>query len=256
VTLFHNLFIHKPEVPFYVPVLREDNKKMYHKITSFFHQHTSSLCITKPPRASDVSNTCIVHSTPTSSPIFHHYITAKKCQELSSEKHQHVHFNPHVTVRSHIHRHSYTDEEFEATFYTEAEYAGIKSECREIVLEILYVQKRAAIKNNNSGPPTLDTILEEEEESEEEESPSCPHWGLERMLDGDAAKKRRHQAIDFVMEEQDRQWHMGTEEPDKICAVYFEISNLCQTEAHRIGLQDQQDQEQFLMADDYNDISL
>lgn len=201
------------------------------------------------------SSTCIVHSTTTSSPIFfQHYITstpAPRKHQLSSfaEKH-HVRFNPHVTVRAHIHLQNYTDEEYEATFYTEAEYAVIKLECREIVLGLL----QTAINNDNKNSgPLLDTI--------EEDSPSC-HWGLERMLNGGLTKKRRHQAIAFVMEEQDRQWYMGTEEPEMIVAVYSELSELCQAEAHRTGLRDQQDQEEQLMVlDDYEydydyDISL
>ena len=224
---------------------------MYSTITSFFHQHTS-LGVIIPPGTVHVSKTpCIVPilSTPPYSPILH-YITAKKHQLLSSASfpEKHVHFNQHVHVRLHIHQYSYTDEEFEATFYTEAEYAVIKHECREIVLEILHVQRRTARINNNKNSAPLDTI--------EEESPSCPRWGLERMLNRGTVKTRRLQAIDFVMEEQDRQWHVGTEEPDKICAVYSELSDLCQAEAHRTGLQDQQDQEQFLMMDDFDNISL
>jgi hypothetical protein len=198
------------------------------KITSFLHQNTS-LCITMPPRTADVSSACTVHSTPTSSPIFH-YLTAKQ-QLVSSEKQ--VRFNQNVDVRLHIHLHNYTDEEFEATFYVEAEYAVIKLECREIVRGIL----QTAMHNKNSTSGRLDTILEEES------PPSC-HWGLERKLNPGVSKMRRYQAIDFVMEEQDRQWIVGTEEPDKIFKAYSEISDLCQAEAHRTGLQDQQDQEQ------------
>jgi hypothetical protein len=126
-----------------------------------------------------------------------------------------VSFGPQVAVYFTLHLNDFSDREVKATWYKRDDIATIKAECTATVTMILKAQ-----------PLRTDLY--------------CAR-GLEfrtpRGLQRRQANKRN--AIDVVLDEQDRQIDQNIHDAKKLATVYHQVSVRCHEAAHQLGLHDE-----------------
>ena len=135
--------------------------------------------------------------------------------ELVSAPRRAVHFGGAVEVRPCIHIDDYTDEEYEATWFSPQEIRQIKRE----------MSTTLRIVNRGLLLPAGLTIR-----------------GLEyrTKVGNESRKASKNAAWNAVLSEQARQRYMGFTDPVQIANVYLAVSKPCLTSAYTIGEKDAQ----------------
>ena len=176
-----------------------------------------------------------------------------------------VAFHPQPVVNYSLHINDYTQKEIEQTWYSKTELKEMKLQCRTILEEeqqdysTLIVAdddddtsdhtKPKKISSSSSRILSLIDSSEDDNNSKENYSPNTTTTttksndcfrGLEGKTMEGLIKKRmlKAHARDAVFQEQDRQWELGTSDPEKIANIYRKSTEIARTSARLLGLRD------------------
>lgn len=142
--------------------------------------------------------------------------SAKSTPRSTKKERRTLSFNPLVAVRSALHRNDYTEEEFQAVWYSPEETGRILDEAKVI------------IKKMNKGYPL-------------NELEAMSARGLECRTIRENMKRMNMRALasTVVCQEQERHWEEGIQEPELLALAYSEVANQALVEARRRGRLDE-----------------
>eukprot|EP00934_Nitzschia_sp_Nitz4_P000909 Nitzschia sp. Nitz4//scaffold42_size132992//21014//21655//NITZ4_003382-RA/size132992-processed-gene-0.3-mRNA-1//1//CDS//3329551667//909//frame0 len=147
-------------------------------------------------------------------PLSSHIQTSfKDCRDDSTVPEHRVSFCDKVNVRITIGRHELSQKEHTQAWYSESEFLEMANDCFNIV-----------------------------EKLRREKSTKCPR-GLERMtrIGKMQAAENRRNAVNLVLDEQDRQAMEGVYDDDYTAYLYHSISSSCHLWSAVVGLHDQKE---------------
>jgi hypothetical protein len=188
-------------------------------------------------------------------------------------------FHPQPMIHCSLHIHDYTDEEIKQTWYSKKELKEMKLQCRKLLEEEEDPDSIEEIDNDDddndgTGDHTITTkkistsssrllsLIDSKDEDDgnnnnnngkENNSPNSMKSndcfrGLEGKTTEGLIKKRmvKAHARDAVFQEQDRQWELGTTNPEKIAHIYRKSTEVARTSARLLGLRDAKESKALL----------
>jgi murein L,D-transpeptidase YcbB/YkuD len=159
--------------------------------------------------------------------------TSSSCDEpascessISSTRTSTVRFAQEDEVFEHLHLNEYSQEDINATWYRPHEFRQVKSQVHELAGQLEQFQRQGLATETEAYTMRGLEIRTEE-------------GGMRRS-------SNKREAYAAVLEEQQRQWRSGRQDPDRIAAAYQVVSCKCQGMALLRGVQDAHDVQEFI----------